>query len=62
MTQPWPYPSSLMIGLIVEAATDEIIVDTSELETARWFTRDEVAAMMAALRTTKQVHQKMLLS
>lgn len=45
--QPWPMPHQLMIGLIVEAATDEIIVDTSELETARWFTREEAASMMA---------------
>ena len=45
--QPWPFPSSLMIGLIVEAATDEITVDPAELETARWFSRDELAAIMA---------------
>lgn len=45
--QPWPFPSSLMIGLIVEAASDEITVDPNELETARWFSRDELAAIMA---------------
>lgn len=45
--QPWPFPSSLMIGLIVEAETDEIRVDPAELETARWFTRDELASIMA---------------
>jgi NAD+ diphosphatase len=45
--QPWPFPSSLMIGLILEAESEDLKVDTSELETARWFTRDEAAAMMA---------------
>ncbi|MDP3491495.1 MAG: NAD(+) diphosphatase [Hyphomonadaceae bacterium] len=45
--QPWPFPSSLMIGMILEADGEEITVDESELETARWFTREETASMMA---------------
>lgn len=45
--QPWPFPSSLMMGLILEADSEEITVDESELETARWFTREETASMMA---------------
>ncbi len=45
--QPWPFPSSLMVGLILEADEGEIKVDESELETARWFTRAETASMMA---------------
>lgn len=45
-TQPWPFPSSLMIGLIGEALNDEITVDVKELETARWFERAEVQAML----------------
>mgnify|MGYP003445595124 CR=1 FL=1 len=45
--QPWPFPSSLMIGLILEADEGDITVDESELETARWFTREETASMMA---------------
>ena len=44
--QPWPFPSSLMVGLILEADGEDITVDTSELETARWFTREETASMM----------------
>ena len=46
-TQPWPYPSSLMIGCFAEAITDDIKVDASELEEARWFTRDEIKLMLA---------------
>jgi len=47
MTQPWPYPSSLMIGCIARATTTNITVDRNELEDARWFTREESVAMLA---------------
>jgi NAD+ diphosphatase len=46
MTQPWPYPSSLMIGCTARATSEDIVVDHSELEDARWFDRDEVALMV----------------
>ena len=46
MTQPWPYPSSLMIGCTARATTEEIVVDRTELEDARWFDRDEAALMI----------------
>jgi NAD+ diphosphatase len=45
MTQPWPYPSSLMIGCTARATTEDIVVDRVELEDARWFNRAEVALM-----------------
>ena len=35
-----------MIGLIGEALTDDIVIDPKELETARWFDRDEVQSML----------------
>ncbi len=44
--QPWPFPSSLMIGCLVEATSTEITPDAEELEDARWFSRDEVRAML----------------
>src|SRR5438874_4686998 len=47
MTQPWPYPSSLMIGCSAQALSEDIVVDHSELEDARWFTREEAALMLA---------------
>lgn len=47
MTQPWPYPSSLMIGCTARATTTDIVIDKTELEDARWFSRDEAAAMLA---------------
>lgn len=47
-SQPWAFPSSLMIGCIAETDTEELVVDTEELEMARWFTRDEARAILAA--------------
>jgi len=46
-SQPWPFPSSLMIGCFAQALSNEINVDHKELEDARWFSRDEIAAMFA---------------
>jgi NAD+ diphosphatase len=46
MTQPWPYPSSLMIGCTARATNEDIIVDHSELEDARWFDRAEATLMI----------------
>src|SRR5215211_3017045 len=46
MTQPWPYPSSLMIGCAARALNEDIVVDRVELEDARWFDRAEVAAKL----------------
>ena len=46
-TQPWPYPSSLMIGLIAEVEDDEGTPDQTELEEVRWFTRAEARDLLA---------------
>jgi NAD+ diphosphatase len=46
MTQPWPYPSSLMIGCSARALNEDIVVDHTELEDARWFGRDEARQML----------------
>jgi NAD+ diphosphatase len=45
-SQPWPYPSSLMVGAITEALTSEIVIDHNELEDARWFDREEAIALI----------------
>jgi NAD+ diphosphatase len=46
MTQPWPYPSSLMIGCTARALNEDIVVDHAELEDARWFDRAEATLMI----------------
>ena len=42
-SQPWPYPSSLMLGFRAEAETTAIRCNDSELEHAAWFTRQDIA-------------------
>ena len=46
MTQPWPYPSSLMIGCTARALSEDLVVDRAELEDARWFDRAEATLMI----------------
>ena len=43
-TQPWPWPSSLMIGCFAEAESSEIVIDGNELEEARWVSRNLLTA------------------
>src|SRR5207248_3159490 len=49
-SQPWPFPSSLMMGFLGEALTDEITIDPEELAEVRWFDRGEVRAMVERSR------------
>jgi NAD+ diphosphatase len=46
-SQPWPFPSSLMIGCFAHTTQDEITIDPAELDTARWVTREEVQRVLA---------------
>ena len=48
--QPWPFPSSLMMGFLAEALTEEITVDPEEIAEARWFHKDEMREMVAPRR------------
>ena len=41
-SQPWPFPSSIMLGFYGQAIDSELKVDTSELESARWYSKDEI--------------------
>jgi NAD+ diphosphatase len=47
-SQPWPFPTSLMIGCHAEALSHDIVIDRAELDDARWFDRKEVTSMLAA--------------
>ena len=44
-SQPWPFPSSLMVGCLARATTHALSLDDQELEDARWFDRDEMRAL-----------------
>ena len=41
-SQPWPFPSQLMIGCHANASDDALTIDRTELDDARWFTRGEL--------------------
>ena len=45
MSQPWPFPANLMLGMAGEAISEEITIDPDELDDARWFSFDEIVAM-----------------
>jgi NAD+ diphosphatase len=54
-TQPWPYPMSLMIGLIAEIEDGEAVADHVELEEVRWFTRQEATEMLGELSARARI-------
>lgn len=43
-SQPWPFPTSLMLGFHAYATSTDIEIDHNEIAEARWFTRDELRA------------------
>lgn len=45
-SQPWPFPSSLMIGLFADVSSDNAIPDGTEIEEVRWLTREEARAAL----------------
>ena len=53
-TQPWPFPNSLMIGLIAEVSDDQARPDQTELESVAWLTRAEARAVLAGAHPTIQ--------
>ena len=45
-SQPWPYPSSLMIGCVATATNRDIVLGDHELAAERWFSRAEIGQML----------------
>ncbi|MGH7048377.1 MAG: NAD(+) diphosphatase [Stellaceae bacterium] len=54
-SQPWPFPSTLMMGVLAEALSEDVTIDPEELAEARWFGRDEVRAMVERSRTDEPI-------
>ena len=46
-SQPWPFPSSLMIGCHADAATTDIHKDEEEMTDVKWFERADVLSALA---------------
>ena len=59
-SQPWPFPSSLMLGFRAVARTHEITLRDGELEDARWFTRADVAAGHPALPPAGSISSRLI--
>ena len=45
-SQPWPFPSNLMLGFYADATSTKITIQEDELADAQWFTRDQVTEFM----------------
>jgi NAD+ diphosphatase len=41
-SQPWPFPASLMLGFHAQALSEDIVLETTEMRDARWFTRADI--------------------
>ena len=59
-SQPWPFPSSLMLGFSARARLTDIDLSDEELEDARWFTRAQLAAGEIALPTTHSISFRLI--
>ncbi|MEJ0086335.1 MAG: NAD(+) diphosphatase [Pseudomonadota bacterium] len=59
-SQPWPFPSSLMLGFRAVARTHEITLRDGELEDARWFTRADLAAGHPALPPAGSISARLI--
>ena len=59
-SQPWPFPSSLMVGFSARAAADAIVRTDEELEDARWVTRAEMATGAVTLPTPTSISFRLI--
>ena len=59
-SQPWPFPSSLMLGFTAHARRTDIDLSDEELEDARWFTREQIAGGEIALPTTHSISFRLI--
>ena len=59
-SQPWPVPSSLMLGFVAQATSSEIRLGDDELEDVRWFSREEIAGGTPALPPPQSVSFRLI--
>ena len=59
-SQPWPFPSSIMLGFWATARRGEVRVDASELEEATWFHRDQVLAQEVRLPPKLSIARRLI--
>ncbi len=54
-SQPWPFPSNLMLGFMAEYDSGEIQFDTAELEDAQWFPINNLPSLPKAISLSRQM-------
>ena len=59
-SQPWPFPSSLMLGFMASAEPGSVTGSSSELEDARWFTRAEIASGTVVLPPPTSISHRLI--
>ena len=59
-SQPWPFPSSLMVGFRASARPRSAVRVTGELEHARWFTREEIRAGAVGLPPAHSISRRLI--
>lgn len=59
-SQPWPFPSSLMIGFTAKASADAVPRADEELEDVRWFSREEIASGTPKLPPSQSVSFRLI--
>lgn len=59
-SQPWPFPSSLMLGFTAHAVTREIRLHDRELEDARWFSRADLVAGVPLLPPAQSISFRLI--
>jgi NAD+ diphosphatase len=59
-SQPWPFPSALMIGFHAQAQSEDILLNDAELAEARWLTREEIARGTVILPPRASVAWKLI--
>jgi len=59
-SQPWPFPSSLMLGFQAKASPGAPVQIGSELEHARWFTRAELISGKVPLPPSRAISYRLI--
>jgi len=59
-SQPWPFPSSLMLGFTAHALTTVVRLNDDELEDARWFERADIASNATLLPPRQSISFRLI--
>ncbi|HEY7379523.1 MAG TPA: NAD(+) diphosphatase [Steroidobacteraceae bacterium] len=59
-SQPWPFPSSLMLGFTAHALGSDITLKDGELEDARWFSRADIANGAIAMPSSQSISFRLI--